>query len=372
MYKTISAAVLAAAMVVGANTADAKTLKWAFQGDAQSLDPQSLNETFTLGLLGNVYEGLVRRGPDLDVQPALATKWEVVEPTRWRFSLRKGVKFHNGNAFTADDVVFTYQRTIKPGSDVKTRMATVKDVVKVDDHTVDFITSVPNPILVAEWATWYIMDKEWSEANGAADPTDIANKKENYATRHANGTGPFIIKSRETDVKTVMVPNPNWWDTPKHNLTEVIMTPIGSDATRVAALLSGEIDMMYPVPVQDMKRINADANTSVLAGPELRTIFLGFDQERDELLYSSVKGKNPFKDVRVRKAFYQALNLDAIKKKVMRGLSDPSALMISPKLSFREYCAEQGRPDSQESCLSVKDNGYARCCPRRGPNCVTI
>ena len=135
MYKTISAAVLAAAMVVGANTADAKTLKWAFQGDAQSLDPQSLNETFTLGLLGNVYEGLVRRGPDLDVQPALATKWEVVEPTRWRFSLRKGVKFHNGNAFTADDVVFTYQRTIKPGSDVKTRMATVKDAVKVADQT---------------------------------------------------------------------------------------------------------------------------------------------------------------------------------------------------------------------------------------------
>ena len=107
-----------------------------------------------------------------------------------------------------------------------------------------------------------------------------------------------MVKSRETDVKTVMVPNPKWWDTPKHNLTEVIMTPIGSDATRVAALLSGEIDMMYPVPVQDMKRIDSNPATEVLAGPELRTIFLGMDQERDELLYSSVKGKNPFKDLR--------------------------------------------------------------------------
>jgi peptide/nickel transport system substrate-binding protein len=158
MKKTLMALSVAVA-ALSAQGLEAKTLKWAFQGDAQSLDPQSLNETFTLGLLGNIYEGLVRRGPDLAIEPALATSWKIVEPKRWRFTLRKGVTFHNGNAFTADDVVFTYQRTLKPGSDVKTRMATVADVVKVDDHTVDFITEVPNPILIAEWATWYIMDK---------------------------------------------------------------------------------------------------------------------------------------------------------------------------------------------------------------------
>lgn len=375
MRKTFTALTVAAAFAVGmAATADAKTLKWAFQGDAQSLDPQSLNETFTLGLLGNVYEGLVRRGPELDIQPALATAWEVVEPTRWRFTLRKGVKFHNGNDFTADDVVFTYNRTLKPGSDVKTRLAGVKAIEKVDDHTVDFVTEAPNPILNAEWATWYIMDKEWSEKNGAADPTDIATGKENYATRHANGTGPFMIKSRETDVKTVMVPYAGWWDTPKHNLTEVIMTPIGSDATRVAALLSGEIDMMYPVPVQDMKRIEADPKVEVLAGPELRTIFLGFDQERDELLYSSVKGKNPFKDVRVRQAFYHAINIEAIRRKVMRGLSTPSAIMISPKLfaahsgeferlaydpaKAKALLAEAGYPDGFSLQMDCPNNRY--------------
>ena len=140
-----------------------------------------------------------------------------------------------------------------------------------------------------------------------------------------------MVVSRETDVKTVMKPNPNWWDSPKHNLTEVIFTPIGSDATRVAALLSGEIDMMYPVPVQDIQRVNSNAGTSVMKGPELRTIFLSFDQNRDELLYSNIKGKNPFKDIRVREAFFRAINIDAIKRKVMRGLSTPSALMISPK-----------------------------------------
>jgi peptide/nickel transport system substrate-binding protein len=379
MRKTVSAFAISASLAIGATVAvadaEAKTLRWAFQGDAQSLDPHSLNETFTLGLLGNVYEGLIRRGPDLDIQPALATSWEVVDPKRWRFHLRKGVKYHNGNAFTADDVIFTYERTISEGSDVKTRMATVEKVIKVDDHTVDFVTSVPNPILNSEWATWYIMDKEWSEANGSARPTDVTAGKENHATRNANGTGPFIVVSRETDVKTVMKPNPMWWDKDvKHNLTEVILTPIGSDATRVAALLSGEIDMMYPVPVQDMKRINDNADTSVMAGPELRTIFLGMDQSRDELLHSSVKGKNPFKDIRVREAFYRAINIDAIKSKVMRNLADPSALMISPKLfashaakfkrveydvkKSKELLAAAGYPDGFEVGMDCPNNRY--------------
>ena len=376
MRKTMMVLGMAAAVAVSsASVAEAKTFRWAFQGDAQSLDPHSLNETFTLGLLGNIYEGLVRRGPNLQNLPALATHWEILEPNRWRFYLRKGVKYHNGNDFNADDVVFTYERTIAEGSDVKTRMATVASVKKIDDHTVDFITKAPNPILTSEWSTWYIMDKEWSEANGSERPTDVTAGKENFATRNANGTGAFIVKSRETDVKTVLIPNPNWWDKDvKHNLTEVIMTPIGSDPTRVAALLSGEIDMMYPVPVQDMKRIGNNAATEVLAGPELRTIFLGMDQARDELLHSSVKGKNPFKDIRVREAFYRAINIDAIKAKVMRGLSTPSAIMISPKLfaahagSFKRRAydpakskallAEAGYSDGFEVGMDCPNNRY--------------
>ncbi len=377
MRKSLLAVATAAALVgaFAAPSADAKTFKWAFQGDAQSLDPHSLNETFTLGLLGNVYEGLIRRGPELDIQPALAERWEILEPTKWRFYLRKGVKFHNGNDFNADDVLFTAERTAAEGSDLKTRLAGVKDIIKVDDHTVDFVTETPNPILHYEWATWYMMDKEWSDANGATAPTDVTGGKENYATRNANGTGPFVVQSRETDVRTVMVPNDSWWDAAnkKHNLTEVILTPISSDATRVAALLSGEIDMMYPVPVQDMKRIDADANTSVLAGPELRTIFLGMDQTRDELLYSNVKGKNPFKDVRVREAFYRAVEIEAIKKKVMRGLSTPSAIMISPFLfehagefqrldydpdKAEALLAEAGYPDGFEVGMDCPNNRY--------------
>ena len=136
-------------------------------------------------------------------------------------------------------------------------------------------------------------------------------------------------------MKTVFKPNPNWWGKPEHNLTEVVFQTIKSDATRVAALLSGDIDMMDPVPVQDIERIKSSPNADVLIGPELRTIFLNMDSFRDELLYSNVKGKNPFKDARVRKAFYQAIDIEAIKTKVMRGMSAPRRSLISPLLFSR-------------------------------------
>ena len=357
LLATVAAAAISGAVV--AAPVNAETLRWAFQGDAQSLDPYSLNETFTLGLLGNVYEGLVRRGPDLQIQPALAESWEIVEPTRWRFKLREGVKFQNGNEFNADDVLFSADRVRAEGSDLKTRLAGVTEIVKVDDYTVDFVTEAPNPILHYEWATWYIMDKEWAEANDATAPTDVGAGKENFATRNTNGTGPFMVTERETDVKTTLKPYAGWWDKPTHNLTEVIFTPIGSDSTRVAALLSGEIDMMYPVPVQDMARLDGDPNTDVLAGPELRTIFLGMDQEYDELLYSNVKGKNPFKDIRVREAFYRAIDIEAIKQKIMRGLATPSAIMISPFLFSRSDEIERLPYDVEMAKKLMADAGYA-------------
>ncbi len=318
-----------AALVVSVS-GQAKDLRYAFQGSLSSLDPYALNETFTLGFLGNIYEGLVRRGANLGIEPALAERWEIIEPTRWRFHLRKGVKFHDGADFTADDVVFSASRVRADGSDLKTRIAQDTQVVKVDNHTVDFITSKPNPILHVEWETWYIMSKSWAEQHGAVKPQSVTDTdQKNYATLHTNGTGPFKIISHEPDVRTVAEVNGSWWDKASHNVGKVTFTPISADATRVAALLSGQVDMAYPIPVQDQRRVDSNAGTSMLVGPELRTIFLGMDQHRDELLYSSVKGKNPFKDARVREAFYRAINVDAIKQKVMRGLSTPSALMVA-------------------------------------------
>ena len=375
MKSGIAVALAAAGLSVtlGATDLRAETLRFAFQGSLNSLDPYTLNETFTLGMLGNVYEGLTRRGPNLEILPGLATSWEVVEPNRWRFHLREGVKFANGNDFTAEDVVFSAERVQAEGSDLKTRLPADVKVEIVDDHTVDFVTEDPNPILYYEWDTWYIMDKEWATEHDAVAPTTAAEVTKGYAAFNANGTGPFLIESHEPGVKTVLKPNPAWWDTPDHNLTEVIFTPIASSATRVAALLSGEIDFMYPVPTQDIKRVDANAETSVLVGPELRTIFLGMDQMRDELLYSDVKGKNPFKDKLVRQAFYQAIDIEAIKQKVMRGLSSPSALMISPFLfayadefkrlpydpeAAKKLLAEAGYPDGFEVGMDCPNDRY--------------
>jgi peptide/nickel transport system substrate-binding protein len=358
LRKSLLAAVAAVALAALVMPASAKTLRYANQGDLKSLDPYTVNETTTNAHLGNVYEGLTRRGKDLAVAPGLAERWEILEPTRWRFYLRKGDKFANGEDFTADDVIFSADRVRATGSNFTTRLARDAKLVKIDDHTVDFILTSPNPILNAQWDTWYIMSKKWAEANNAVAPTPAAATAPSYAALNANGTGPFRIESHQPGVKTVFKPNAGWWGKPEHNLTEVIFTPINSDATRVAALLSGEVDIIEPVPIQDIQRVNASANAQVLTGPELRTIFLGFDQTRDELLESSVKGKNPFKDVRVREAFYKAVDIEAIKTRVMRGLATPSPLMIAPELFSlsKDFTRPKLDPDGAKKLLA--DAGY--------------
>ncbi|MEO7954002.1 MAG: ABC transporter substrate-binding protein, partial [Polaromonas sp.] len=279
-----------------------------------------------------IYEGLVRFNDKVQIEPALAESWTSVSPTVWRFKLRHNVKFHNGEPMTADDVVFSWQRVQTPGSLSKLNLGDVKDVRKVDAFTVDVETKAPFPLLLNELLNLPVMSKSWSEANNAREASDLQQKKENFANRNANGTGPFMLKSREIDVKTVLAANPNWWDKPKHNLTDVVFTPIQSDATRTSSLLSGALDASVSVPLQDVQRINSSGAFSVVQGPELRTIFLGMDQHRDELLYSDVKGKNPFKDIRVRKALYQAIDIEAIKRSVMRGVSWPAGMILSPLL----------------------------------------
>jgi len=364
-----TASIIALAMV----PASAQTLRYANQGDLKSLDPYTLNESTTHAHLGQVFEGLTARDKDLKVIPALAETWETPEPTRWRFHLRKGVKFHNGDPFTADDVVFSADRVRKKGSNLQTRVAPDTKVVKVDDHTVDFILTSPNPILNSQWDTWYIMSKKWAEANNAVDPTPAAATTPSFASLNANGTGAFSVESHQPGVKTVFKANPNWWHKPEYNIKEIVFTPIGSDATRVAALLSGEVDVMEPVPIQDITRVDSSPNAQVLKGPELRTIFLGMDQVRDELLYSNVKGKNPFKDVKVREAFFKAIDIELIKTRVMRGLSTPSALMIAPQLfklsgdftrpkfdpdGAKKLLTEAGYPDGFEVTMDCPNDRY--------------
>ena len=356
-------ALLAAVIVAvgAAGTVEAKTFKWAFQGDVQSLDPYGLNETFTLGFLGNIYESLTTYDKDLNLVPGLAESWENVAPTKWVFHLRKGVKFHEGGDFNADDVILSWQRSLTEGSDMKGYGQKMKAINKIDDYTVEIETPSPNPILPRDLVFLYMMDKEWAEANNTTQATNVKGGDEgNYANLHANGTGPFIVVSREPDVKTVLKRNENYWGDIESNVTEGIFTPVGQDATRVAALIAGDVDMAYPVPVQDWDRLEKAEGVKPLTGAEARTIFLGFDQARDELLYSSVKGKNPFKDVRVRKAFFYAIDIEAIKEKVMRGASRPAALMVAPQINgWSETLDVRPPADLNKAKALMKEAGYA-------------
>jgi peptide/nickel transport system substrate-binding protein len=325
---------LTVSLVALSGAAEAKSFRWAFQGDVATMDPHGLFETMTLGFQANIYEGLVIRDKDMVLVGNLATSWENIDPTTWRFHLREGVKFHNGNDFTADDVAFSVERIRSEGSDLKVVAGLISEVKVIDDLTVDLISPTPNPILPLQLEIFYIMDRDWAEENSTQTATNVKGGEEgNFANLNANGTGPYMVKARQPDVKTILVPNPEWWGSTESNVTEAVFTPIGQDATRVAALLAGDVDMAYPVPVQDWERLKAAEGVNPLTGPEARTIFLGFDQLRDELLYSSVKGKNPFKDQRVREAFLKAIDIEAIKAKVMNGASRPAALMVAPQIN---------------------------------------
>ncbi|MBV8588890.1 MAG: ABC transporter substrate-binding protein, partial [Acetobacteraceae bacterium] len=261
----------------------AAKLRWASDGDVNAMDPYSRNETFQLSFLSNIYEPLIRRDPDEKLEPALAVSWEQTGPTVWRFHLRPGVKWQDGTPFTARDVVFSADRIRRPGSVVQSVLATVKAVRQIDDLTIDFDTNIIDPIFPQEMTSWLIMSKLWAEKNGAAEPSNLTIGQENYAVRHAMGTGPFRLVSREPGRRTILEPNSGWWDRRRDNLDRVEFDVINNDATRVAALLSGDVDMVYSVPPQDLARIRRTPGLRVISGPELRTIFLGMDQRRDEL-----------------------------------------------------------------------------------------
>ncbi len=379
MTGRVSAAVLGlilgATPLVSPSAASAATLRWANDGDVNSMDPYARQETFLLTFMQNISEPLVRRSKDLKIEPSLATEWAQTAPDVWRFKLRQGVKFSDGTPFNADDVIFSFQRIRQPTSALNSNVATVADAVKIDDYTVDFHTKGPDPILPEEISQWGMMSKVWCEKNNAVIPADLGKvTEESYATRNAMGTGPYMLKERVPDVRTVLVANPNWWDKPVGNVTEAIFTRIANPATRVAALLSGEIDFVYTVPPQDVDRIASTPGTKIIKSPELRTIFLGMDQMHDQLPESSVKGKNPFKDVRVREAFYRAIDEKAIVSKVMRGQAQETALMIAPGINgfdkslnerpaydparSKKLLAEAGYPDGFETGMDCPNDRY--------------
>jgi len=367
-------AVVCLSMALGAGV-QAQTLRWSSQGDPQTMDPFSQNESLTNMINAQIYEFLVARDKDLSLVPGLATAWRQDGPLKWTFTLRPDVKFHDGRPFTADDVVFSLERAKAPTSQIAVYANGLGTAKRIDDLTVEFNLAQVNPIFLQHLNTLYIMSRGWAEQHKAAAPQNFAGKEESYSAFHTNGTGPYMLVSRQPDVRTVLKRNPNYWRPIEGNVQDVIYLPIKSPATRVAALISGEVDFVLDPPPTDLQRLKATPGLNVIEGMENRVVYIGMDQGRDELLYSSVKGRNPFKDLRVRQALYHAIDIETIRSRLMNGQAIPTgALVPSPLASFgdpqiearlpydleraRRLMAEAGYADGFEVTLDCPNNRY--------------
>jgi peptide/nickel transport system substrate-binding protein len=359
MKSLFTTAALAALLLAGG--ASAQTLRWASQGDPQTMDPHSQNESMTNMMNGQVYERLVSRDRLLNIVPGLATSWEQTGPLTWRFKLRPNVKFHDGTPFTADDVVYSIQRGKESTSQINVYANAVGTPVVIDPLTVEFWLDKVNPIFLQHIDSLWIMSKVWSEAHKVTKPLDFKNKEESFASFNTNGTGPYMLVSRAPGIKTVYKRYPAWWGKFQGNVQEIVYTQISNDATRLAALVSGEIDFVLDPAPRDVARLRNTPGVKVIEGPENRIVFIGMDQERDTLLYSSVKGKNPFKDVRVRRALYHAIDIETMKNKLMNGQSVPTGgITPSPLGSYNDAQVETRLPfDLAKARALMADAGYA-------------
>jgi peptide/nickel transport system substrate-binding protein len=353
----------------------AQTLRWASQGDAQTMDPHSQNEGLTNMINGQVYEYLIRRDRQLNFMPALATEWAQTGPLTWRFKLRPDVKFHDGSSFSADDVVFSVNRAKELTSQINVYANAVGTPVALDPLTVEFRMNKVNPVFLQHLGSLWIMSKSWAERHRVLKPLDFKNKEESHASFHTNGTGPFMLVSRQPGIKTTYRRNPNWWGRFEGNVQEIVYTPISNDATRLAALVSGEIDFVLDPAPRDVPRLRNTQGVKVVDGPENRVVFIGMDQHRDELLYGSVKNRNPFKDVRVRRAMYHAVDIETMKTKLMNSQSVPTGGMTPSPLAYfndpeiekrapfdlalaRRLMAEAGYADGFDVTLDCPNNRY--------------
>jgi peptide/nickel transport system substrate-binding protein len=345
---------------VAAPAVQAKTFKWSSASDIPTLDIHSQNNALGNGVQAAIYDALVYyNSKTFKPEPQLATAWKLTSPTSMRFTLRQGVKFSDGSALTADDVVYSIGRAMSKTSNYAVYAQGIDKAVKVDANTVDIMLKAPTPTLVNQLTELRIMSRAWAEKNKSLEPKDIKTQEETFAHRNAMGTGPYMVKEWQPDQRLVLVANPNYWGKNPTNVTEIVYTPIKSQATRLAALLSGETDLVLDPSPQDMARLRQSPNTKIMDGVENRTIFLGMDQHRDELPGSNVKGKNPLKDVRVRQALNHAIDIKAIQKVTMRDLAQPTGTLVAPQVNGWTKRADARYPFNVEAAKKLlADAGY--------------
>ena len=355
-------AFLLALAVAGAPaTTVAQSLRYASAFDPNSLDPHALALVYQTRIVTQIYEGLVNRDRDFGLEPSLATSWKAIDARTWRFQLRPGVRFHDGTPLTADDVVFSIERALAKTSQRTFQLRGVTGARKVDPLTVDILTAAPDAVLPQKMWLIAIMSRAWADKHGVQLPQDYNAKQETFAVRNANGTGPYRLKSYDPDQRTVLVRNPDWWGWSAKgtgNVQEAIYIVIQSDATRLAALASGQVDFVIDPPFQDIARLRQDKSLKLTETTDIGTQYLGFDQSRSELQFGTARG-NPFKDVRVRRAVAQAIDINLIIGKVLRGQAVPAGSHISKLVDGHVPELEKRLPyDPAAARALLKQAGY--------------
>jgi peptide/nickel transport system substrate-binding protein len=322
-------AALLVALALAAPAAEARPLRWARSIDVTSLDPHAANTGPNILLLHQIYEPLIIRRFDGQMTPALALSWSITrDPTVWEFKLRPGVRFQDGAAFDADDVLYSLERARGPGSDMRSLLASIESVTKVDASTIRIRTRGPDPLLPNSLTDVFILDRGWGEANGIGQPREA----DGPAASRTNGTGPYRLVSREPGSRTVMARNEAYWGKGEVPLavSEIVYRVIPDAHARVAALVAGEVDYVQDVPANEVRWLEGASGIRVRTSPENRSIFLGLKVGGRELASSDVKGRNPFADRRVREAVNLAVDREALRRGVMRGLSAPAGVIVPP------------------------------------------
>ncbi len=322
MLRHFCALLLALAALSSVAPAGAKTLRMAYDADPTSLDPHEQLASATLQLSHLVLDPLVRFRKDLTLEPRLATRWEKIDDRTTRFHLRQGVKFHSGRTLSAEDVVWTFNR-LKHSPDFKALFEPFREAKAVDDLTVDLITKAPYP-LVLNLATYiFPLDREfYSGTDERGRPKDeIVKHGASFASTHVSGTGPFIVTEREQGTRLKLKRFADYWDKASPgNVDEILFTPIKEPATRVAALLAGDVDFIAPVPPTDLDRIKSDSCCDLVTIPSTRILTFELNQARVPA----------FKDARVRRAINLAINRKGITEKILRGFATPAGELSPP------------------------------------------
>ena len=339
---SICAALISAAMpAISMAQQPQKVIRWGTNSEVSTMDPHGAFSTANAALLGNIYESLVRHDKNLKFEPALATSWKVLAPDHWRFFIRPGVHFHDGETLSGQDVVASLKRASLPDSPYVAATLMIKDVILVDDLTVDLTLRGPYPVLLNDLAGVSILNKKWMEDHDALQPSDPAKGKITYTNMRTNGTGPFKLVSRQLDSETVLERFAGWWDKPRDQIDKIIYKPIINDSTRIAGLQSGQLDLISPTPVADIDRIRKDPALRLEEGQDLRVMYISFNSSPDHIPDGATK--NPLVDRRVRQALTMAVDVEAIASRILRGLTKPIYTVVAPEVGGYDNALESLR-----------------------------